>query len=109
MFALLAIVVVVLLFMGMGVHWVALPAIFAGFLFIAFWVMVLKMMIGFGRWVMGMPACPSRRVQAVRRPLNPQVYTAPASRTCGDPRCGRVNPSEARYCAQCGRPLGKAA
>ncbi len=26
-------------------------------------------------------------------------------RTCGQPRCGHLNPQRARYCARCGHPL----
>src|SRR5690242_11761427 len=105
MLALLTIVMILLLFTGLGAHWVALPALTMGFLFIAFWIFVLKLMIGFGRWVMGIPARPPPRIQPPRRPVAAQVYPAPPSRTCADPRCGRVNVPEARYCAQCGRPL----
>jgi hypothetical protein len=108
MLGLLAIIVVVLLFMGAGAHWVALPALIAGFVFVAFWVVLLKMLIGFGRWLMGMPPGPPHRVPAARRPIGPQLYPAPPSRTCSDPRCGRVNVTEARFCAQCGRSLGRA-
>ena len=109
MFALLIIVVILLLFTGMGVHWVSLPALMMGFLFIAFWILVLKLLIGFGRWVMGIQSRPSPRIPPTRRPIVAQVYPAPPSRTCADPRCGRVNVPEARYCAQCGRPLGHTA
>src|SRR5437016_499684 len=108
MFAFLMIIVLLFIFLGTGPHWIALPMLIVGFVFVTAWVIVFKMLIGFGRWLMGMPPPSARRVANPPRPFRPAIQPAPFGRTCADPRCCRVNVAGARYCAQCGRELTSA-
>src|SRR5437773_11300468 len=55
MLALLVIFILLLMFMSTGAHWIALPALVIGFVFVAFWLVLLKVLIGFGRWLMHAP------------------------------------------------------
>ncbi len=105
MLALLAIVILVLVLLSAGAPPLTFGALLFGALFIGFWVIVIRMLIGLGRWLIGEP--PPRRFASTRIPPHrgPVSYRT-SRRACADPRCGRVNVPEARFCAQCGRPLG---
>jgi hypothetical protein len=107
MLGLLALMFFMFALASTGAPRVAFVGLFIGIAFVAFWVVVLRSLIGFGRWLMQMPPDRPRRAFSADRPGRPR---SPESvRTCADPRCGRVNLAEARYCARCGRPLGQAA
>lgn len=109
--ALVLLVVCVLLLAYGGL---AAPAIFAGALFVGFWLLVLRIMIGFGRWVAG-GGRQSTEYSGLDTPRRkPARNTGEAAhlpirgaqqQLCRHPRCGHVNVSMARFCARCGRPL----
>lgn len=88
---------------------VAAPAIIFGAMIVAFWVMVFRLLIGFGRWVTtGQASCGGgwdgaqrSRQCATRRPS-----IGPSPKACRNSRCGRMNVASARFCSQCGSSLG---
>ena len=105
MLTFLTIIVLLLILMSAGAPPLPFAAILAGVLFVAFWVLVLKLLIGFGHWLINEPkprpiggATPQHPRAAVRQGNVPRL--------CADPRCGQVNLAEARFCARCGQPLG---
>ena len=69
--------------------------------FLGFFVMLIAVLgrcIGFVfRVLVGKP----RQGGAVGTPAG-----ARAERLCGHPRCGHLNPGDARYCGRCGSALG---
>ena len=96
MLVVFVLLIVLLLFLTYG--GVALPALVVTTAVIAFWVMVIRLLIGFGRWMLA--GCAPQwdpPVQARRTDLRGGV------RLCEDSLCQHVNPPDARYCAQCGK------
>ncbi len=79
----------------------AAPVVFLGVMFVGFWLIFLRALIGFGRWLTG-----GGEKQPAFGPEAPRRLGPPArGRVCSNSRCGRVNLSSARYCAQCGSVL----
>jgi hypothetical protein len=106
MWFVLLFVILALYLAGSGAH-LGLSLLVGITFFVGFWVLVIKGLIGFGRWLMAAPDRPRFPKPAQFTPIH--RATGRPSRTSGDPRCGRANLAEAKYCAQCGRPLGQAA
>ena len=83
---------------GITVVWVG-GILLLGFL--GFFVMLIAALgrcIGF---VLRLLVGNARRVDAA----GPSSVSG-AGRPCGHPRCGHLNPADARYCARCGSALG---
>lgn len=82
--------------------------IIAGLIFVGFWVFVLRTLICFGRWLIAPADAASWRGTCgpvKHTPATWQCDGSSDSKTCRDPRCGKVNVPAARFCARCGRPL----
>jgi hypothetical protein len=96
---LLAVVLVLVFLMFLGYGGVALPALIVTTIFIGFWVTVIRLMIGFGRWVF---AGFEPQLDPPAR-ARPRRIGAGGARVCRDSLCRQANPADARYCARCGK------
>ncbi len=81
----------------------AFSAVLVGAVFIGFWWMIARILIGFGRWVTA--PTPFRPVRHFGQAPRCSRRSLGASKVCTDRLCGRVNLDGARFCAQCGRRL----